>query len=996
MTSLLDQYEQTSQRTMGLTAPSSPAGPEVKPASGFINMAVEDETPMFYKQKVNFAPPDKIIHMCVSSELIVLAMANGILFRIDLKAPDKPEEIDFSKLCPQLRLSGMFLDPTGDHLLLSFVPRNPESGLQAELFYLNRKSTKIRPATRFRGHEITAVGWNHENVKSDTTKPLLLGTSKGLILETALSNDSERIFQSSIEQYFKQLPNYLPLYGQKEVEGMVFDIGKGNSPITGLEFHRLPNRERYFIIATTPNRIYQFVGNVNSSEDRPLLQQIFNVYLSKAEGFIEVPSQKVLKYSKLQFFYPKSSQQKPVLPSSFAWLTEESIFYGQVDISGEGEEVLSDSQRLNYPASAPAPLNFVLTEFHVLLLYPNKVVGLSILNQSMVFEDLYNESYGRLVTITKDPTKGTVWVIAERTVYRYKISREDRNVWQIYMEKGQFDLAKEYCGTNQAYLDQVLNREAETHFNNQEYELSAERYAETHSSFEEIALKFLQVWQIKALKTFLQKKLEKLRPSDQTQTTMIVIWVIELFMNEMGTLRSQGMEHSNEYQQLQQDLDRFLALRQVEECVKRNKGTVYDLMASHGDKQSMIRLTIANKDFERVVQQHIHKGDFYKALDVLRKQKDKSLFYTFTPALVQAVPKAMVQALIEQGRALDPTKLLPALVTCHADENQANEIIRYLEFCVSSMNVQEQAVHNYLLTLYAQHKPDRLMRYLAMQGQEVSMVNYDVHYALRLCRERGLTQACVQLSALLGLWQSAVDLALSISVDLAKQTASMPTGDDELTKKLWLKIAQHVVSKDNDIQQAMQFLKECDLIKIEDILPFFSDFVTIDHFKEAICSALQEYNQHIQDLREEMEDATKSADVIRQEIQSFRTRYTVLEPGDACAVCDIRLILRPFYVFPCGHRFHADCLVTELKQHLSQQTQNELRDLQKKLANLCATATDTTSAGTASLLGREQVKTDIDTIVASECLYCGDYMINALDQPFIKDEDYDRITKEWE
>lgn len=62
----------------------------------------------------------------------------------------------------------------------------------------------------------------------------------------------------------------------------VFDIGKGNSPITGLEFHKLPNRERYFIIATTPNRIYQFVGDVNNSDERPLLQQIFNVYLAKA------------------------------------------------------------------------------------------------------------------------------------------------------------------------------------------------------------------------------------------------------------------------------------------------------------------------------------------------------------------------------------------------------------------------------------------------------------------------------------------------------------------------------------------------------------------------------------------------------------------------------------------------------------------------------------------------------------------------------------------
>jgi hypothetical protein len=37
------------------------------------------------------------------------------------------------------------------------------------------------------------------------------------------------------------------------------------------------------------------------------------------------------------------------------------------------------------------------------------------------------------------------------------------------------------------------------------YEKSAVHYAETHSSFEEITLKFLQVWEIEALKTFLKK-----------------------------------------------------------------------------------------------------------------------------------------------------------------------------------------------------------------------------------------------------------------------------------------------------------------------------------------------------------------------------------------------------------------------------------------------------------------------------------------------------------
>lgn len=74
------------------------------------------------------------------------------------------------------------------------------------------------------------------------------------------------------------------------------------------------------------------------------------------------------------------------------------------------------------------------------------------------------------------------------------------------------------------------------------------------------------------------------------------------------------------------------------------------------------------------------------------------------------------------------------------------------------------------------------------------MVHYDVHYALRLCQEAKLTEACVQLSALLGLWTTAVDLALTISVDLAKQIAAMPShlGNDELRKKLWLKIGKYI------------------------------------------------------------------------------------------------------------------------------------------------------------------------------------------------------------
>lgn len=71
-------------------------------------------------------------------------------------------------------------------------------------------------------------------------------------------------------------------------------------------------------------------------------------------------------------------------------------------------------------------------------------------------------------------------------------------------------------------------------------------------------------------------------------------------------------------------------------------------------------------------------------------------------------------------------------------------------------------------------------------------MNYDVHFALRLCQDNAdLKEACVQLSGLLGLWESAVDLALTINLKLAKQLADMPPEEDvELRKKLWLKIGK--------------------------------------------------------------------------------------------------------------------------------------------------------------------------------------------------------------
>lgn len=53
------------------------------------------------------------------------------------------------------------------------------------------------------------------------------------------------------------------------------------------------------------------------------------------------------------------------------------------------------------------------------------------------------------------------------------------------------------------------------------------------------------------------------------------------------------------------------------------------------------------------------------------------------------------------------------------------------------------------------------------------------------------------------------------------------------------------------------------MIKIEDVLPLFPNFVQIDDFKEAICQSLEEYNAQIAGLKDEMDDATRIADALR-------------------------------------------------------------------------------------------------------------------------------------
>jgi len=80
-----------------------------------------------------------------------------------------------------------------------------------------------------------------------------------------------------------------------------------------------------------------------------------------------------------------------------------------------------------------------------------------------------------------------------------------------------------------------------------------------------------------------------------------------------------------------------------------------------------------------------------------------------------------------------------------------------------------------------------------------------------------------------------------------------------------------------------------------------------------------------------MDETTKNAEAIKADIKALRNRFVVIDATDRCTQCQQALLSRQFYVFPCQHTFHVDCLISLAKEYLSAVSLRKLVSLQNEL-----------------------------------------------------------------
>ncbi|KAL9103496.1 MAG: hypothetical protein Q9163_001452 [Psora crenata] len=937
--------------------------------------------------QLQFSISSEFVAAQVANNVLILALSTGRILRIDLDSPSDIDDIDLPRKPSEIGLiRRLFLDPSASHLIISTT--------LSENYYLHTQSRQPKPLSRLKGVSIESVAWN-PSLPTASTREVLVGAADGNIYEDYVEPSSE--FYRSQEKYLK----------------MVYKAPGG--PVTGLWVDHIPGKaELRRVLVATPSKALHFLGRVGRSGSEGSGSIFTKLFEAEAPTLYDV-NQRGRPMPSALVVSPDAPDADAITADEeercYAWLNSQGVLHGKLRTatgSGNlGSAVFNNSKmipREQIPASDGAggrkkptmdPITGVtLSQWHILCLVEGRIVAFRRLDEQLVYDQVVLGTGESAIGLLADQTKNTFWLFTTHDIFEIVVTDEDRDVWKVLLKNQQFSLASQYAKTP-AQKDVVATASGDHLIRKGQYLEAANVYGKSSRPFEQVALTFIDHGEHDALRKYLLTKIATYKKSYIMQRTMIASWLIEIYMSKLNSLddtittKAQLTEYTNTVDPTD---ERDAARQEFQDFVTRykldlDKQTTYEIIASHSREQELLFYATAIDDYNYVLSYWIQRELWQQSLDVLKKQTDPTVFYRYSTVLMLHTPTEFVEVLTRHDE-LDPVKLIPALLNYRNKSPSIpiphNQAVRYLNYCINTLHSTNPAIHNTLLSIYASHpspSENALLSYLSVHSLS-NPPPYDADFAFRLCIQHNRVQSAVHIYTSMGEYTSAVNLALKHDeVDLASLVADKPADESPaLRKKLWLEVAKKVISQQGtgSIKTAIDFLKRCNLLRIEDLIPFFPDFVVIDDFKEEICAALESYSRSIAALDAEMDASAATAEHIKADIKQLDRRYAVVEPGERCRICEIPLLSRQFFVFPsCQHGFHSDCLGKRVMAGSGIAVQRRIRELQASISR----------GGKREREGRE-----LDALIGGQCILCGDLAIKSIEEPFVTGADH---AEEW-
>lgn len=238
-----------------------------------------------------------------------------------------------------------------------------------------------------------------------------------------------------------------------------------------------------------------------------------------------------------------------------------------------------------------------------------------------------------------------------------------------------------------------------------------------------------------------------------------------------------------------------------------------------------------------------------------------------------------------------------------------------------------------------------------------------------------------------GLWMIIAEHAMTHARVTSQLLSASPKRSDR----------QHAVR--DAAQTALDLLSESEgNLQMEDLLPLMPDFMEFGLVRDELCRTLECSSARVEEAIASMAELADSAEAIVRELDETKNRGYTLSSMQRCEICEAPLFntSHHFYVFPCSHGMHSECLLHLAPELLSSGKGGleHVHTIVEQMRLLAPRAQHDNDKRAQTQM--ELLQAELDAYIAADCPLCGYIMIRSIGEPLISDSAEDKEeAKSW-
>ena len=1005
--------------------------------------------------------------LCISNskKFIYLITDRGELLCIDSKTLE-PIQQSFSITSTNNNASIKFkenftkiwTDREGNHSIIKY---------KGKCYYFNILCNAVKEIECFQNIEICAVGFDDNNKNKKSTGLFLASDYDNNIYECEIQIDEKSSNNEKIIEGMKKLTTLQTVDWDTEEEDEEFlePKKKKHERIYGIKFFKTtkpkkdltPNDDIYYIICATRTRFYQFTGPGEQTflqlfkkfEKQPMLFNDSCKYFPSSQK-----NSKIFTGSDVNILYKTDERV-----DQFGWKTETGFCFGYFNFIDYLPKELNNFtvvpfEKINQKGKKEKelePLSITHTQNHIFMLYDDCVTIISKLTSNIIHSLYLKSQYTGILYNEFAEDNGVILLYSKNGLHQISLKEENKEIWKDYLDIGDYTNALK-CVEGDVKLTRRINRiNAEEYYDNKDYINSAMKYNDSDEKFEIVCLKYLMKNELDTLKLYCELYLSanvEIKEKENVEANLITTMIIDIMLKNAKKDKKRALD---DFRQFIRENMKYL----------REGNIIYSLVKSYGKMDEFVEYASIVGDFEDVIMHHLNEGNVNEALEKLitfasfADDKDLSsieqlqnIFLNNSHAFFKYNPKESITLIKQKFKDIPMEQIIQAIIFTMDKDNSENisggkmeeyylAILKYLKHLIEKKNIKEESnisnIHNLYIYFLMKSKRNQEVIIEYLKGplksddsqiySKKKKVLFQLDYAKKLFINN--TPAYALVLALMGKYSDGVKKALSVQDKdcrkIAEFIASNAPGDN-LRKQLWIEIFSCDNSQ-NEFKEALKIMKDSHILKIEDVLPHITDTIKIEDFKKQISECISEYEENINNLKNDIISYNKTAENIKNDMINLKKRSMEIPYSSyKCVICQTYIKDKTIYLFPCGHMFDANCIrecllnyeasgldyvheknikINELFLELGYIEKSSFDDVnkKKKIAKTEEEKITTDLKGMANDIlnklkfkkqennddklnindeKRKEIEKELNDILSEQCVLCGDYMVDSI------------------